>query len=110
MKSEFRKQVMQFAHQICRKSVVGIEQSMRLAWKAYRLSKLMKEDEVKFAYLKKDGSYREARGRLCPNPATRKSPWRGGVFVYYDLDRSEYRSFRMDYLIWPNLQSAQAAA
>jgi hypothetical protein len=101
---------MEFAHQMRLNFELDIDQSVRLAWKAYRLSKLMKNESISFAYLKKDGSYRKAVGRLSSNEAKKQSPWRGGVFVYYDVHCGEYRSFRMDYLVSPNLLAQSIAA
>lgn len=75
-------------------------QCLKLAWKAYRMSKRMSKEPVRFAYLKKDGTFRKARCRVHPDTFKDRSPWRGGVFVYYDLDCEGYRSFRVQNLLW----------
>lgn len=64
------------------------------------LRKCLKSGVVNFTYTKKDGTIREAKGTTRMNnipeenrpKGVRESP--SGIVNYFDLDKSEWRSFR----------------
>lgn len=63
------------------------------------LNDRMKKEIVKFSYKRKNGSVRKAKGTLQKNkmPQTKSKPGMkkpDSIFVYWDIDRNNYRSFR----------------
>ena len=59
-----------------------------------------------FAFLKKDGSVREAFGTIQSNMATAKTNGFGvsrecfNTTAYFDVEKGEWRSFRWENLLW----------
>jgi hypothetical protein len=66
------------------------------AWLFEKLRNAMRNDVIRFAYVKNDGSTREARGTLCPKYIPVKAQPKGNYenegedeplrFNYYDID------------------------
>ena len=79
------------------------------AWLFEKLRKAMQTDVIRFAYIKNDGSSREARGTLCskyiPFRAQPKGVYEADGneeplrFNYYDIDAQWWRSFYIDAFI-----------
>lgn len=79
------------------------------AWLFEKLRKAMQTDVIRFAYIKNDGSTREARGTLCkkyiPFRAQPKGVYEADGdeeplrFNYYDIDAAWWRSFYIDAFI-----------
>ena len=75
-----------------------------LAWKFVHLRKALSKGVATFSYVKKDGSIREACGTLC-EVIIPKEDWpketicdrlpNFSVFNYYDIDKHEWRCFRV---------------
>ena len=77
------------------------------AWDLEHLRNAMRVSVVRFSYVKDNGDIREARGTLCfdliptehhPKPlsgAPDVRPENYETFVYYDLDRQAWRSFKV---------------
>ena len=84
-------------------------QALKYAWWFENFRNDLRIGVWRFSYFKKDGSIREARGTL--NPALipdDKMPSSGASldkeksassFPYFDLDKQEWRSFRLDNFI-----------
>jgi len=79
--------------------------------KAEKLRQLLREGEVRFTFLKADGSTRQARGTLkmediplAAHPTGEsKRQVSDSVQVFYDLDKNSWRSCRKDSII--NIES-----
>lgn len=69
------------------------------------LKDLFRNGEVRFEYLKKDGTVRAARGTMKPevvNPRLKggkSTVGDSGYTVYYDLDREAFRCFAESRLV-----------
>ena len=78
-----------------------------------KLNSRMKKEVVKFSYKRKNGSVRKARGTLQkkkmphvkPNPGAKKPD---SVFVYWDVDKNNYRSFRRNNFLRTLSESSNA--
>ena len=84
------------------------KQHVANAWLFERLRKAMQSDVIRFAYIKNDGSTREARGTLCNKFIPFKAQPKGVYedvndeplrFNYYDIDAGWWRSFYIDAFI-----------
>ena len=79
------------------------------AWLFEKLRTAMQSDVIRFAYVKNDGTTREARGTLCPKFIPLKAQPKGNYendgeeeplrFNYYDIDALWWRSFYIDAFI-----------
>lgn len=75
-------------------------EALTYAWSVIKFQWSLCLGIVKFKYLKKDGSVRQATGTLCDVPkAAGSRPKNYGVVTYFDLDAQEYRSFQSHSLI-----------
>ena len=102
MKTSFRSKVMRQAHEIHKATGKTFSICLINAWNAYRLTKRMTKEVVKFAFEKIDGSLRYASGTLnglgsdlikgtgTPNFKT---------VSYFDIDAKGFRSFKVENLI-----------
>ena len=78
---------------------------MRYAWMLVRFRQMLQNGFVTFSFIKKDGTHRIATGTLYPHliPVD-KFPKSSGdqrtpnfsVINYFDLDKQDWRSFRID--------------
>ena len=99
------KRVMHMAH-VIHKHCPGLSwrDCVSHAWLLLRFRKALNNGIVQFAYFKKDGSYRPARGttnlailpydkRPKDDPSQAEKPPVYSVITYFDLDKQEWRSF-----------------
>lgn len=104
-KSNFRVRVMKYAHQLCKSTGKSWKYCMLKAWELYRLARRMREEVVKFAYEKKDGSIRFAEGTLknvpaggtCQGKKMTKPSFK--TFSYFDTTKAEFRCFKIENLV-----------
>jgi hypothetical protein len=105
-----RSLIVSFAHLWAKTHGISFGEAQRLswaAWKCNKLTELLQEFIVDFEYLKKDGSLRKASGTLSADFISyeklteRKASDK--VFVYFDLEAGELRSF-----LRANLKSIKA--
>ena len=102
--------VMHMAHSLQQSNpTMTWSEALKLAWQFQYLRDMLRAGIVKFSYLKSSAILnepRQARGTLHPEliPEDKKpkgSPdykpnW--GTIAYYDLDRQDWRSFRLNLL------------
>ena len=88
-------------------------EAFRKAHLTRQLLGMLGEGEVTFCYMKANGEIRQARGTLCPGVSvdfdhyvykdedadTFTRVLRRGVYVYFDLDRRAFRTFKAKNLI-----------
>ncbi len=102
MKTNFRSRVFARAYEIMKATGKAFAVCLSKAWALYRLTKQMKaNDEVSFAYEKKDGSLRRAYGTLKNVSQFVKGTGKTstGVFHYWDLEAAAFRCFRVENLV-----------
>ena len=85
--------------------------AMELAHLTRELITRLGEGRVWFVYQKEDGTEREAQGTLCPGISTefdsyevkgskkKADQWPTEVFVYWDLEKQAFRTFKASRLI-----------
>ncbi|MCD8386290.1 MAG: SH3 beta-barrel fold-containing protein [Bacteroidales bacterium] len=104
-KSNFRARIMKYAWQIWRAAEDGTtwKWCMKQAWRLYYLAKAMRQGEVRFTYLKADGTIRFATGTLKNLPAGITMP--NGkkltkpsykAMAYFDTEKNAFRSFKVE--------------
>lgn len=98
------REVMNLAWQMVKKNGFSMSEALKTAWMNIKLKASMKERIVKFYFQKVDGSIREAYGTLKESllPPTSGADSRkksDTVQVYFDTEKSEYRSFKIANLI-----------
>ena len=104
-KTNFRVRVMKYAHQLLKSTHKSWRYCLLKAWELYRLAKKMLEGVVKFVFEKTDGSIRTAFGTLVNVPAgdtnkgKRMTKPSYKTFSYFDIDKSEFRCFKIENLI-----------
>lgn len=103
-KRNFRVRVMKYAHFLFTTTSDTFRVCLLKAWELYRLAKKMREGIVKFAYQKIDGTIRYAWGTLQNLPAgvtvgkkSKEPSYK--TFAYFDTQKKEMRSFRIENLI-----------
>ena len=78
---------------------------MRYAWMLVRFRQMLQNGFVTFSFIKKDGTHRIATGTLYPHliPVDKRPKSSGdertpnfSVINYFDLDKQDWRSFRID--------------
>ena len=78
-------------------------EAFRKAWKVIKLKEAMQDDQVEFAYQKKDGSTRNAVGTTSNRFFTytrrtdRPSPI--AVITYFDIEKQAFRAFKAENII-----------
>lgn len=103
MKPNFRVKVMKYAHNLAKSTKNAWAVCLMKAWELYRIYKRMKQGIVKFAYMKTDGSIRYAFGTILDKPINNsvkritKPSYK--TFTYWDVEKSEVRSFKIENLI-----------
>lgn len=97
-----RKEVMKMAWQFVKSNGFTLSEALVQAWRNIKLRFKMYDGVVKFTFIKKDGSLREAEGTLCE----RMMPTIGGsrksnntVQVYFDCEKNEFRCFKLTNLL-----------
>lgn len=88
-KNGFRVRVMKYAHRLAESTGKAWPVCLMKAWELYR-----------FAYQKIDGTVRHANGTLHNLPYGKRVAKPGyRTFTYYDVDKSEFRCFRIENLV-----------
>lgn len=99
-KKGFRVRVMKYAHRLAESTGKTWPVCLMKAWELYRLAKRMRDGIVRFAYQKIDGTVRHANGTLHNLPYGKREAKPGyRTFTYYDVDKSEFRCFRIENLV-----------
>lgn len=101
-----KSKLFKIAHAIIRKAeATNFSEALKLAWKAIRIYTQMQIGKVEFSFKKLDGTVRRAVGTLCdidytpsPNAKKRMKP-DDDVMFYFDLEKNNFRSFRVISLI-----------
>lgn len=103
--STIRQRVFFYAYNL-KQSIGDITWSecMKRAWKLIKLVIRLHQGSVKFLYRKVDGSIRAAYGTLRTSDLTLSHGSRSkkpnfGTICYFDLEKWQYRSFRIDNFI-----------
>lgn len=103
--------VMELAAFLQYENFISRASAMELAHLTRELLQRMGEGKVWFEYRKDDGSIREAVGTLCPGISDKfdsyevkgdshgKNRWPCEQFVYWDLEREAFRTFKAHKLI-----------
>lgn len=95
--------VFRLAHRMMEKHGLSRSEALKLAYRNRKLQEMLGQGEVTFWYQKEDLSLRRAIGTLrkdlIPQPpneavAKRKCDDDKVTFVYYDLEKKGFRSFR----------------
>lgn len=98
-----RAKVFTLAWQFVKKNGYTLSEALKAAWANIKLVKQMSSKIVKFYFRKVDGSIREAYGTLKADllPETKGTERKKSdtLQVYFDTERSEYRSFKKANLI-----------
>lgn len=98
-----RAKVFTLAWQFVKKNGYTLSEALKAAWANIKLVKQMSTKIVKFYFRKVDGSIREAYGTLKADllPETKGTERKKSdtLQVYFDTERSEYRSFKKANLI-----------
>ena len=85
------------------KCSMAIEEARKVADMNFELYDALSEREVRFKFLKKDGTIRDARGTMrhdvIPPITGTGRPLGFGLQLFYDLDCMSYRSFKKENLI-----------
>ncbi len=97
----FRSRVMKYAWQLFRATKQAWRICMLKAWQLWRLAKSMKEGTRTFWYQKTDGTIRKANGTLknVSSYGRRITKPSYKTMTYFDLDKNQFRCFRIENLI-----------
>lgn len=97
------REIMQLCWQFIKRNGFTLSHALKTAWANIKLKEDMNKRIVKFYYQKIDGSLREAYGTLQTKilPPTQGSGKKrnDNIFIYFDTEKSEYRSFKRANLI-----------
>lgn len=106
MKTEtIRQRVMHYAHYLYTTAAeTNWSECLRKAWKLVKLVIRMHAGAVHFCYRKVDGSVRNATGTLrisdlALSSGSRQKKPNYGTICYFDIDKWQFRSFRIANLI-----------
>lgn len=97
--------IMQTAWTLVKKNGFTLSEVLRCAWANFRLYQSIKARIVRFTFRKVDGTIREAVGTLLdnvvptPKGSAQSKKTSDEVQVYFDTEKSEYRSFKIANLI-----------
>lgn len=90
--------IMREAWRLIRQNGYSRSEALKTAWMLAKVQRGMRAGVVAFAYLKMDGTVREAHGTLAPSvlPATTGGRRRGDptLMTYYDTDKRSWRCFK----------------
>lgn len=96
------KDIMNLAWKIARQTGESIGECLRKSWANTKLRSALKNGVVRFTFLKKDGSVREAVGTLRNLEYQARTDRRGTnpmLQVYYDLEKGAFRCFKRENLM-----------
>lgn len=100
-----RSGLMKNAHRLMQVTGKSLAESVKSAWVIYRLSEAMQKGTVQFFYKKTNGEVRQAFGTMKDDVISskikgtdRRKPNKD-LFVYYDTEKSAFRSFKKFNLI-----------
>jgi hypothetical protein len=98
-KKEFLSELMQLAWQFVKRNGFTLSEALKIAWRNAKLKIAMYARIVKFYFQKTDGTIREAYGSLNKNIIATVSgndnrKKNDTVQVYWDTEKSEWRSFK----------------
>lgn len=90
--------IMCAAWEIVRRTGKSMSDALKAAWRCFWLKAKAAFGEVRFSYMKKDGTRRDARGTISPGAINYTPNGRGRrtpdhLFLYWDLDAQGYRTF-----------------
>lgn len=100
-----RQRVMHYAHNLyATYNVTNWSECLRRAWKLVKLVIKLHAGTARFVYRKVDGSLRNATGTLRVSELTLSAGSRSkkpsyATICYFDLDKWQYRSFRINNLV-----------
>lgn len=99
-----RIQIMHTAWKIFRTRKYSWGESMRLAWKKYALAKQLHAGIAYFQFVKSDATVRDAIGTLHTDnfkyvKKTSRTNQNPDVLPYWDIEKRQFRSVRIDRLI-----------
>ncbi|MCC8133341.1 MAG: SH3 beta-barrel fold-containing protein [Tannerellaceae bacterium] len=97
----YKKQVFKMAHELMEATDKTFPVCLAKAWQLYRFYKRLEREEVVFAYERKDGSLRKAKGTLKNVQHLVKGTGQESykTIRYYDLNVQGFRSFKIENLI-----------
>lgn len=104
-KKSFKVRVMKYAHQLFKSTGNEWRECIIKAWQLYRLADNMRNGLVKFSYQKLDGTLRFAVGTLQGTSAgisvsgKKKTKPSYKIFSYFDIDKCQYRCFKVENFI-----------
>lgn len=94
-----KRRLFHIAHTV-KQHFANFSEALTYAWRIVKLQVALCLGVVKFEYLKKDGTVRQATGSNCDVPKTAGTrPANYGVITYFDLDAQAWRSFQSHALI-----------
>ena len=107
MATEFKnrmREVMRLAWQMVKKNGYSMSHALKCSWANMKLKARMADGIVKFHFQKVDGTVREAYGTLKatllpPVNGTESRKKSDTVQVYYDTEKSAWRSFKKANLV-----------
>lgn len=95
---ENSKKVMNLAWGFRKTYQKSMSDSMKLAWRNFKLKREMQKGVVEFHFTKADGTIRQAFGTIASNlvPATVGADRKTNVWnqTYFDVERAEWRTFK----------------
>lgn len=96
--------IMMLAWQMVKNNGYTMSEALTTAWRNAKAKARMTQGAIHFAYLKVDGTLREAYGTLCAELVPTRTDGTGrkqnnAVQVYFDLTRGAWRSFRKANLV-----------
>ncbi len=100
-KSNFRKNVFQWAHELVRSTGKAFAVCLSKAWAIYRLRKRMANETVKITFEKVDGTLKTAYATLKNTASKIKGTGKPNykTVPYYDTQAQRFGSFRLENFI-----------
>jgi len=108
-----RSWVMLLAQSLMNREQLSRKEALKRAWLTLRLLDALGKGKVVFGYYKEDGTLRKAVGTLCRGVCEGFDDYKGrngknprdnsntdGTYVYWDLERNGFRSFRSVSLVY----------
>ena len=97
----YKSRIFKQAHAIRKATGKAFAICLLKAWQAYKLVQKMRQQVVKFAYEKVDGSLRYATGTLTNLSQQIKGTGSGNNYTvaYFDMEAQAFRSFKIENLL-----------